>query len=213
MDAKNMFFMFLFTPENDRLSYFYSLFLYQILSFVLVSTSLYVGMAILIALFGIGIFFLHTQVTKWHQAGTLHNNLIESFTWFNAPQVYVLNAPANYNGVYQFRNDKRLPWAIHFFKNENMVGRITSVMSGAYASLHDSTQVSILNDSTLKVDFISNGGWLMHERVGASNYSTPEYSVTVDPWKPSYQVVFHNKRKDAAYIYATDNVFKKLEGF
>ncbi|MBS1613983.1 MAG: hypothetical protein JST49_14260 [Bacteroidetes bacterium] len=209
----NMYFMYLFTPENDRLSYFYSLFLYQLLAIVFISASWRWGIGIILLFGCVGIFFLIQTVNKWHEAGAVHTNLINSFAWGNQPKVYVLNQPNNYKGVYEFRTNRRLSRALFFFKGIEIGDSITHVLSSAQANLHDSTLVSILNDSTLQVDFISNGGWLMHERVGASNYSTPEYSVTVDPWKPSYQVVFHNKRKDAAYIYATDNVFKKLEGF
>jgi hypothetical protein len=209
----NMYFMYLFTPENDRLSYFYSLFLYQLLALVFIGVSLRWGLGALV-LFGFaGIFFLTHTVSKWHGAGTVHAKLINSFAWADSPKVFVLNQPNNYKGVYEFRTNRRLSRALFFYKGIEIGDSITHVLSSAQVSLHDSTTVIIVNDSTLQVDFITNGGWLMHERVGASNYSTHEYSVTVDPWKPSYQVTFHNKRKDAVYIYAADNAFKKLEGF
>lgn len=209
----NMYFMYLFTPENDRLSYFYSLFLYQLLAVVLIVISLRLGVSMLLVFGGVGIFFLLQTVNKWHEAGAVHAKLIDSFIWTDSPKVYVLNQPNNYKGVYEFRTNRRLSRALFFFKGIDMGDSIRPVLSSAQANISDNTQVSVINDSTLQVDFITKGGWLMHERVGASSYSTPAYSVTVDPWKPSYQVVFHNKPKDAVYIYAADNAFKKLEGF
>jgi|GEM_PF-2273486 len=213
LPSLSMYFMYLFTPENDRLGYFMSLILYQIISVVLISISLYAGVTLLILFFSIGLFFLTRQVNKWGEAAYLHNNLINSFTWLHSKKIYVLNSPSNYKGVYQFRAEKRLYWAIHFNTNINLEKNLTSVLSSAYANVNDSSIVTIVNDSTLNVDFITNGGWLMHDQLGATDYSTKEYSVTVDPWKPSYKIVFHEKPADAVYIYAGNNCFKQVEGF
>lgn len=211
--ALNMYFMYLFNTENDRLSYFCSLVLYQCLSMVLISVSVYVGIALLVLFLSIGFFFLNQQVIKWNEAGTLHNNYVKSFTWLNAPKAYVLTAPANYKGVYQFRNRKRLYWAIHFFKDVNMEDRMHHIMYAAYAGKNDSSTVTLINDSTLNVELTTNGGWLMYEGKGANDYSTDEYTVTIDKWKPSYRIIFHNKIPGAVYIYAGNNAFKAVEGF
>lgn len=209
----NMYFMYLFTPENDRLTYFFSLFLYQIIALLAISVSMRWGAALLCIYACIGLVLLTMQVSKWHEAGKVHSSLLHSFAWSNSPQVYVLNQPSNYKGVYEFRTNRRLSRALYFFNGIDMEDRITHILSSAQVSMHDYTNVQIINDTTLQVDFITNGGWLMNNQVGASDYSTNVYSVTVDPWKPSYKVVFHNKPKGAVYVYATGNAFKKLEGF
>lgn len=208
-----MYFMYLFVPENDRLGYFFSLGFYQIFSLLCVQLFVWPGILI-VAVYGIaGLLFLNKNIDKWQGAGALHANCINSFTWTNTPKVYVLNSPANYNGVYQFRNNERLAYALRFYKNYTDSGRIVHVLSSSFGTLSDTTVVTIENDSTLNVKFITNGGWLMNEFLGATDYSTPEYTVDVNEWEPSYRVVFHNKDTGAVYLGCSGKGYYQIKGF
>lgn len=208
-----MYFMYLFVPENDRLGYFFSLGFYQILSLLCVQLFVWPGV-ILVAVYGVaGMFFLNKNIDKWHDAGVLHTRCIDSFVWTTAPKVYILNSPANYSGVYQFRNNGRLPYALNFYKNYIDSGRIVHVLSSSFGSLNDSTVVTIENDSTLNVKFVTNGGWLMNEFLGATDYSNPEYTVDVNEWEPSYRVVFHTKDTGAVYVACSGNGYYQIKGF
>src|ERR1043165_1294161 len=172
-----MYFMFLFTPENDRLSYFFSIAVYQLIPFLFFQLSAYAGLAVVMVYLLPGLYFLNKQVIKWHEAGVLHQRCVQSFTWTEAPHVYILNAPANYNGAYAFRNNERLPYALNFFKDYKQPERIHQVLSSAYSSLQDSTLVTVVNDSTLRVQLVTNGGWLMNEFYGAVDYTSEEFNV------------------------------------
>lgn len=213
LPSLHMYFMYLFNVENDRLSYFFSLGLYQLLPFVLIAISPLIGTAICIGYLFIGGYFLHQQVNKWHEAALVHNRCVKSFVWADAPKVYILNVPTNYKGVYEFRNNERLPYALDFFKNFKKREKIISVLSSNYTSLNDSTIVSVINDSTLLVTIENNGGWLMNEFVGATDYSNDEVDVRVLEGAHSYQLTVRKKIPGSVFVYSTSNGFYAVPNF
>jgi hypothetical protein len=209
----HMYFMYLFNTENDRLGYFFSITFYQLFAYVLISVFAYAGGPLCLAFLAMEIFFLHAQVKKWYEAGVVHMNCINSFIWTDAPKVFVLNQPANYGGVYEFRNNERLAWALRFFKDYQHSDSLKIVMSSCYLSPDDSTTVKVVNDSTLDVTIFNHGGWLMREAVGASDYGTDDYYVSIVQWPPGYRVIFHRKLPGAVYIFSTAQGFKRVDGF
>lgn len=207
----HMYFMYVFNTENDRLSYFFSVALYQLVPFVLVSLSVYLGILFSAGFAIVGGYFLEQQVNKWHEAGLLQTRCISSFVWMDAPKIYVLNSPTNFAGVYEFRNNMRLPYALRFFKDFKKSEKIIPVLSSNYGSSSDSTVVSVVNDSTLHVAV--NGGWLMDEFHGAVDFSNEEITVDVLEGPPAYNVVFHKKITGSVFVYSTGSGFKALSGF
>jgi hypothetical protein len=208
----HMYFMYLFNTQNDRLGYFFSLALYQALALVLISLFSYAGLGLLI-IYGIaGMYFLHQQALKWTVAGRMQDVCVQSFTWTDSPEVVVLNEPAYYKGVYVFRSDERLLFALDFYKKYKDTGRIKQIFSTCTDTPGDSTVVEIKNDSTLHVKAITSG-WLMHESLGAVDYGTADYYTQIDKWDAGYEVVFHHKNPGTVYIYLTPSGFRNLDGF
>ena len=212
LPSLHMYFMYLFNTENDRLSYFFSLGLYQLIPFILIQFSFSIGIIASLAYSFFGLHFLNQQINKWYEAGTIHAKCIDSFVWMEASKIYVLNAPTNYNGVYEFRNNERLPYALDFFNKYKDREKIVQVLSSNYTGLNDSTIVRIENDSTLHITLVNTGGWLMNEFVGASNYDSENFKVDIENGG-SYHVTFHHKDSNAAYIYSSGNGFYKVKDF
>ena len=212
LPSLHMFFMYLFVTVNDRLGYFYSMIIYQIFSLLMIGLFSYFGGIITLTFVLLGIYFLNGQTGKWRAAGIIQDNYIQSYLWTDVPKVFVLNEATYFNGVYVFRNDERLLYALDFFKKYRHPERVVQIFSSYSTNISDSTIVEIRNDSTLHVMAVT-GGWLMHESLGATDYSTDEFYAKVDKWPPGYDVVFHHKQPGAIYIYSTPSGFKQLNNF
>lgn len=212
LPSLHMFFMYLFNTINDRLGYYFTLAIYQALALVLITLFHRPGIVAASAFIIAGCWLLQIEDSSWCGAGTIQDNCIRSFTWLNAPRVYVLSSPAYFNNVYVFRNDERLPFALNFFKQCKDTDKVVPVTSFSSWSMADSTLVEVKNDSALIVS-IKTGGWLMRDDLGATDYSNSDFEVHYNQWQAQYQITLKHKVPGAAYVYYTPSGFKEFTGF
>ncbi len=154
---------------------------------------------------------LMKTIPVWTSVNDYCNRLIENYKPFlKYEKVFVLDAPAYYNGIAAFRS--AFSSAI-FFKYNSPDEKINFITGSYYDSPSD-TLISI-NRTGNKIEvkgnpqrlhyFSTAGGW-------AKSYETDEYKVDFDSTGCSYILTFKKEiPQNSAFIYAAGDSWKKVD--
>lgn len=186
----SMYFMYLNQVQNDRLGYFFSLFLFMLLAYLLSLATKKYFFIIVILLSIFNIFLLQDYTQRWKHASEIQKIAMDTFRWYDAEKVYVLNQPCYFEGVYVFRNDARMDRSLSVLKNIEMYGRIQEVAWANMQDLSNNITVEQMDSLTLKVTLNEWGRWFWVGDKGAYDYKTDFAEVDFDEWNHSYTVRF-----------------------
>lgn len=212
----NLFFSNIVNVEGDRLSYWATVFSAQLVSFVFISLLSYLGVVALFIYLFFSIQFLQINIYSWINNKTVQCGLQQSFSAEKAAHIYLLNVPDNFNGTYMYRTfapDNSFAETMWLKAGKDIRPKVTQVLSYNMTQLSDGVSVESINDSTLKVEFNQWGNWWWQGGIGATSYSTKDYSVVIDEWGHSYVVTFKKKKSDAVYLYQDGATWKPVKGF
>ena len=209
----NMYFMYIFQTENNRLSYFALVLAFQILALVSFGLLKKSGWIVLGIYTAASVIILPHEVTRWAGAAQLQNAMVSTYKWEKAHRVYILNSPSNFGGAYVFRKDYRFGKALYFFRDIDAYKTIDQIAWANFNSLSDSVKTEKVNDSTLHVILAAPGSWLMHENLGASPRETEWYSFKPDEWNTGYLVLFKQKKPDDVFLYVTSTGLHEVKDF
>ena len=215
LPTQNLYFMYLFRTENDRMGYFFSLFLFMGVSYLFIRYLKWVGYLILIVYGIIGIHYLKGEIGDWKQTGDVVRTLTNEYTWQNNKgKVHILCLGDNMNGVYLFKNYKDTTFFSEYYEvmKSKHPSNLQQYMYWTMFSENDQTNAYKINDSTIQVDLLS-GGWLMNNGLGAIDYETTDASIKVNQQKSSYKITFKNKQPDDVYIYESGLHWKQVNDF
>ncbi len=215
LPLQNLYFMYLFQSENDRLGYFFSLFLYAVIAYTLVKSFKWFGYLVLLV-YGFAEFhFLKIEINNWRQSGNVMQSLIREYKWANNPgKVHILTAGDNLNGAFILRNYSDSSYFAKCYevryKKECTPLQLYSTMT--MSSENDSVRAKVINDSTIQVDLLT-GNWLMKDGLGITDYKTTDATIVVSKQQPSFQITFNKKHPGDVYIYESGLHWIQVNGF
>lgn len=209
----NMYFMYLVQGENDRLSYFASPFIYglPVLLFMWLSRKLFWVYTVSMLVACMVLLQVHTH--KWKQAAEVQSKAVDSPLFYN-PQgdVYLLNLPVYYRGIYVFRSYNRLRLAREFHSLPNIHDNITYVLSANMQHPTDSVVVTTLPEpNTFKVELSAWGIWFWQGNRGAQNVTNDAMSITLDEWGHSYILTIPNLKPTDRLLYFANDGWHQVE--
>ncbi len=201
----SMHFQYLHQGQNDRLSYFASIFIYgaPVVLFLWVMPRglwLYGPVAI-----GISIILLVPQTTVWQYATEVQNKAVDSPLFYNTQgNIYLLNLPCFYNGVYIYRNIERLHFARKYYSLPDVSNRIKYVTSTNMHHMDDSVAVTILPaPNTFNIELSAWGNWFWHGEVGDQNRKDEDMTLVFDEWGHSYTLYLPKLQPEDRLLYFT----------
>jgi hypothetical protein len=153
---------------------------------------------------------LMQTIPLWISTNEHCNQLVKNYQPFlKYDRVYVLDAPAYYNGIAAFRSAFR---PTMYFKYDLPLEKIRFITGSYHDTDADSLISAHLSISSFEIKgkprktpyFCTDGGW-------AKSYETDEYSVTFDPKGCSYILRFKQEiPANSAFIYAVNGRWKMV---
>lgn len=175
--------------ENDRYGYVASMFLGITLALLfsfLKTQYRWLCWGIWIS---ISVFYLHRTVQWWAVALAQKQQVLESFDWYEAKDIIVLNLPENIEGIHTFRiigdDLSALKEDLALTKKKPFAGNIREV--AYYNAVTGTDGVSAEVDTTanaIKVTFKQWGNWWWRNGIGASDYEN-------ETWRVDFQGQFY----------------------
>jgi hypothetical protein len=182
--VSNLYFNTMQHISNDRYSYLASAFFFLLLASLmgalprkwLITTAL----AYLLG----SSFFLHQNNQRWAAANDIYQGLLEDFRWHEAPALFFLNLPDNYQGVWFFGDyegkDQGFHHALKYIKGEE-IQQPEGIREVAYYNMkkpQGAATAQIDSSGQVRVEFDQWGNWWMYRGIGLGDgYETERYRV------------------------------------
>jgi hypothetical protein len=182
--VSNLYVAWILQGENDRYGYFASLFFFMGLVALLQWLHRYIRYGLFGALLMISVFYLHRMTVYWQESARIVNGLVNSFRWQDAPEVYVLAFPENYQGIPMFKDfshqNLALKHALKYLGGREPKGQFYQVAQFNMTSPEDGVSVAVDTTGVFNVRFNQWGNWWWLHGIGAWDYETGQYRLTVD---------------------------------
>jgi hypothetical protein len=210
----NMFFATLMYGENDRYGYLMSAFLSLAVAVGIFSISpKALRNGIFATYLGISLFFLVKTNLLWKASTEVCRALTSNYKWANAQNVYILNLPENYHGLYMFRdmseNDAALADHLQYMGRHALVATPHIIAQYNMDTPNDGVSVRREPDGKIIVEFNQWGNWWWRKGIGASDYETDAYKVTFKDH--FYELVFKQKLpENTVILYQVGSEWKTL---
>ena len=213
----NLYFYYLQYLINDRHAYLASAFLYMGIALLCFQLPKYIGPVFLIAYISISAFSLVQLNGHWQDSTNIYNGLMDNFSWYDAPQVVLLNVPDNYKGIYLYRIIQKqekdrsgFEDALEYISAKNFEGQMLEITQYNMETATDGVSVTQLTHNTLKVTFNQWGNWFWRNGIGAGEgYENEYYKVRFKgQW---YELELKNGLKGAVFIYQDGDQWKEFE--
>jgi hypothetical protein len=204
--VSNLFFYYLQHLENDRYSYLPSAFFLLGLSSLLSILPRRLYLLLAAVYLGFAALFLWRTNQYWKESTALYHRLLDGFEWHDAPAVYLLNLPANYQGALLFRDfagqGDAFRDALRYVKQQPYEGAIYEIAQYNLAKPGDGVSVRVDSTHHLTVEFNQWGNWWWRRGIGmgpgyqAEGYSVQSkgqfYHLTLDTIVPGAVFLYQN---------------------
>jgi hypothetical protein len=212
----NLYFAWELLSENDRYGYMASAFLFMAFTLVLsqLPKPVFYGLSLMYLL--ISSYFLLKTNRLWHASEKVYSSLTESFHWWEAEEVLVLNAPDNYQGIPLFRvyeNDSGIREAAEVYNKRPVKAKMLDVLQYNLTSPTDGANVRVESDSVLVVSLNQWGNWWFHKGIGAANYETADYQVKIDfnGCGRCYKLILKNRKANRVILFQNAGALKEVD--
>lgn len=184
LPVSNLYVSWILFSENDRYGYLASFFF----TLALVSSltqwrwKFWSKMLVLITF----LFFAGTweQVKLWEQNNAVQQAVLNTWKWNEAPEIYLLAYPENYQGTPMFRDfsgkDEALLKSLNYLVKKHPRGHIYEVAQFNLTKADDGVHVELSSKNVFLCQFSQWGNWWWRRGIGTWNYETPKYRFTVD---------------------------------
>lgn len=212
LPISNIFFATLMYGENDRYGYLMSAFLSVAVALAVFSiTPKALRNGIFVVYLGVSMFFLVKTNLLWKASTEVCRTLTSNYKWTNAQNVYVLNLPENYHGLYMFRdmseNDASLADHLQYMGRHALASKPHIIAQYNMDTPNDGVSVRKEPDGKIIVEFNQWGNWWWRKGIGASDYETDAYKVTFKG--QFYELVFKEKLpKNTVFLYQIGKEWK-----
>jgi len=210
----NLYFSSIVNVEGDRFSYFASVFAGQLVAFSLMSLLNGFGWIPIALFLFFSVKYLQINTESWQHNRDINFSLCEKFRWYDAPHIYLLNVPDNFNGTYMFRSfapDNSFAETLALKYGKDVESKTTEIFEYNMTQSQDSVWVEKISDTELKVSFAQSGNWWWSKGIGGSNYATENYETRIDGG--SYFITFKKKIAGAVYLYQCGGEWLEVKGF
>jgi len=201
LPVAHLYFYYLQFSENDRYTYLALAFLMPAMAYMLLSIKHAIG-KILLGVYGaIGLALCLMMCFIWKDSQNIYSTLIDTFTWHDHDEVYLLNVPDNYRGTFMLRNigaDSALEEVIRLLAGKK-TGKFYDVAQYNMATPSDGVSVEKIGTDSLKVEFNQWGNWWWRNGMGALFYKNEKYKMT--PNGQHYIMELKDVSPDAIFIY------------
>jgi hypothetical protein len=205
-----VYFMYFNQVENNRYSYFASVFMMQLIVFILFLFNKWLRGILLVSLLGLYVFFIFPSMEARKYSSKLYTTYLNKFPDTIKGKIYLMNVPAYCNNAYMFRAKYRLPISIQAIYNKNVFNQLVQIAWYNSVTDQDSFAVKTLSDSSYEMVLKTNGAWWMYESNGAADYENDDYKFDVGEWG-NYTLTFkHPLRKEDALLYFNGKRFVKV---
>lgn len=178
----NLYFYYLHHIVNDRYGYLPSAFLYLGLATALTGLPRYAYTVLLSAWIAVSIGLLWRTNQLWAQSTIVYNRLLDEFRWHDAPAVYFLNLPDNFQGALLFREMSRsgeaFKDALKYNKGRPYTGQAYTVAQYNMTRLSNGATAEVDSSGQIRVELEQWGTWWWSGSIGMGpGYRTETYEV------------------------------------
>ncbi len=170
--------------ENDRYGYLASLFFFAGAVALLQFFHRYIRFGLLAVWLLISVFYLNKITTGWQHSARIVHGLLDDFRWTDAPEVYVLAFPENYDGLPMFKDfskqDLALKDALKYLAGKETSGKFYQIAQFNMTSPADGTSLEVDSAGVFHVKFNQWGNWWWRNGVGTLDYETERYRFNVE---------------------------------
>ncbi len=182
--VSNLYFNFLLHISNDRYSYLASAFFFLLLASLLGALPRKWLLATAFVYLLGNSFFLYKNTQRWAASNDIYRGLLKDFRWHDAPALFFLNLPDNYQGAWLFGdyggNDRGFYHALKYIKRED-IQQPEGIREIAYynmASPEDGASAQVDSSGQVRVEFDQWGNWWWYRGIGlGGGYETDRYRV------------------------------------
>lgn len=211
LPSLNLYFMYLFRLENDRLGYFGSVALYQIVPFVFFSILPYLGYLVSVVYLIVSVYLITMVVPCWRAAGEMYINCVNTLPKKEG-RIFFLNVPLKYQEVYVFRKTKRLSDVYQLYHSIQNSERLKPIAWTQFHSENDTIQIERISENSVKVYLQMTGSsWWMWNELGASDYENSDCVFDVSDDGMSYTLAIKNKKIDDSFWITTKSGFHEYK--
>ncbi len=215
-----LFFYDFMNIQTDRLEYFISPFIICLLIFGLYQISQpTLRNALLVVYLSIQLFVVKRNIAAWSSNRVLQESLINHANFPSGKRIFVLAAYTNFKGVYGFGVNQMVPQFESMYQvlthGKNCGSEVHLIAYFNMNKMTDGVQVSVMNDSTLKVELNQWGSWFWEDMMhGLVSKKEKYYQIVKDEELNHYMLVtFTDKKPDDVYLYQVGNQWKYVKGF
>ncbi len=206
----NLYFMYLFRYENDRMGYFGSIMLYQIVPLVLFSLLPALGYVVCAVWLMIALHFSTITAACWQHAGIFYHNCINTLPQREG-RLFFLNVPLKYQSIYVFRKEQRIRNAYNLY-HANDTCHVNAIAWSLFHSPKDKLEIQHYSNDSIKVILRhSETSWWMQGDKGATNFENDDVRFEVDEWGIGYTLKVKNKKPDDSFWITTQHGFVNFD--
>ena len=170
--------------ENDRYGYLAAMFFFTGLAALLQLLPRWLRLACFLGWLGTSVYFLQKVNTAWQDSARLLHSLLEDFRWTEAPEVYVLAFPENYQGLPLFRDfsgqDLALKHTLKYLAGKPAKGRFFQISPYNVNSAAEGVQVSAAEAGVFQLALSQWGTWWWRNGDGTGDYETTRWRFQVE---------------------------------
>ncbi|MFZ1678120.1 MAG: hypothetical protein WBP41_04640 [Saprospiraceae bacterium] len=212
LPVSNMYFFHLGVGMNDRYSYIPMAFLCLALAGILSKCSGWVRILVISIYLIPCIFYQQKTLRYWEQSTEVLQSLKMSFRWHDAPFVFVLNSPDNFNGIIM-ASISNVPSGIEelidFQTPHPFNGKMIDVLQFNMTTMNDGVKVEQVGPRQLKVTFNQWGNWWHRLGIGATSYENEYYKVETLDYP--YLVTFKQIPQGSVFLYQDGKELKEFK--
>jgi hypothetical protein len=205
-----VYFMYFNQVENNRYSYFASVFMMQLIVFVLFLFNKWLRGILIVSLLGLYVFFIFPNVKSRTYSAKLYTTYLSKFPDTIKGKIYLMNVPSYCSNAYLFRAKYRFPISYQAIYHKDLFNQVVQVAWYNSITDQDSFAVKKITDSSFEMQLKTNGAWWMNESNGASDYENDDYKFDIGEWG-NYTLTFkHPFGEEDALLYFNGKRFVKV---
>jgi hypothetical protein len=207
----NLYFMYLFRYENDRMGYFGSIMLYQIVPLVFFSLLPALAYVVVMGWLMIAVYYSNIAAASWQQAGTFYQHCLSTLPQRQG-RLFFLNVPLKYKDIYIFRSVQRIRNAYQLYYRKDNLAQLKPVAWANFHSPNDKLEILCCANDSMKIILRhTQPSWWMRNELGATNYENEDCRFEVDEWGIGYTFKVKDRKPDDSFWVTTADGFKELK--
>jgi hypothetical protein len=212
LPVSNLYFYHIGIGMNDRFSYIPLAFLFMGLIVTLAYTRAWIRYVVLGMLLFIHIYFQQKTISYWRQSTEVLTGLKSDFRWHDAPFVFILNSPDNFNGIVM-ASITQLPSGIEelidYQTDHPFDGKMFDVFQYNMTNVNDGVKVEQTGPMQLKVTFNQWGNWWHRNGIGATTYENEYYKAETLDYP--YLLTFKQYPEGSVILYQDGKQWKEFK--